>query len=215
MQPTLQLLEQAEKDIKCAKHYLKQLFKEDPSAIDVYGFPPEYFSPIEDLCTKQQDIDDRKYSETFMRAKIAWEAESYASADKVKAVYPKTPHPGPLKSPQLSSTPCVESEATQSPILVCSPRAIRFEDSVQTRGDVSDSRNTAKVVESRNNTKVSPTEGSQAGPGIVEHSDDVIVSPGLPKDEDLRAGNDDFSKLDDLASDSSMSLHIYHCMWLI
>ena len=118
--------------------------------------------------------------------KFASEAEECTNK-KAKAVYPKTPHPGSLKSPQLSSTPLKESSGTQhvqSPVLACSPRAISFNDCTQP-GDME--RHTEQVT---NQAKGLPYVNIQEEKS-KKKEESGMVSPGLPKDEDERADGDE------------------------
>ena len=121
MQPSLQLLNQAEKDIKHAKEYLRRLFGPTTAASSV----PEFLSPIRESHCR------RKCDDISSCVKFGSEAEVVRNEnEKPKTVYPKTPHPAaPMKSPQLSSTPVKEDQSSvqSSPILACSPRAIDFE----------------------------------------------------------------------------------------
>ena len=123
--------------------------------------------------------------------------------EKVRAVYPKTPHPGSLKSPQLSSTPLGESSTNisdhvQSPVLACSPRAISFDDCSQPC--VMGKPNPEPPSTETCNANELPTLGVQ--PERAKEKDATeMMSPGLPKDEDLRAEGE--LKLDDLHRDLS------------
>ena len=193
MQPSLQLLDQTEKDIKHAKEYLKRLFV--PST--VASCVPEFLSPI-----RESHGAIRKCDNISSCVKVGSEAEVGHASEKPKAVYPKTPHPAAasLKSPQLSSTPLKEDQSdVQSPILACSPHAIDFEESTlpdNKSNDVSAKKKNSETTGSHKAKKVVPTKGSQAG--AKEDSVGSIVSPGLPESENHRA------KVDDMHSEFSM-----------
>ena len=89
---------------------------------------------------------------------------------------------------------------TQTPILVCTPRAISFEESPQSNDDNVVRKETELTGSCK--TRVSPTEGSQAQ--AKEHV--TSASPGLPEDEDLRTQEGDtFPELDDLRHALSVS----------
>ena len=186
MQPSLQLLDQAEKDIKYAKEYLKRLFVPTTVANSI----PEFLSPIREF------HGGRKCDDISSCVKIGSEAEVQHASEKPKAVYPKTPHPAAsLKSPpQLSSTPLKEDQSdVQSPILTCSPRAINFEESTlpdNKSNNVVARKKNSEVMESHKAKKVLPTEGSQPGDNTA-----TIVSPGLPENENHRAES---AELDDI-----------------
>lgn len=178
----------------------------DPAVSNDFCGVPDYFSPIQDYYAKKHGDHTAKRDAISSGAKVASEAEVHTK-DEVKAVYPKTPHPGSLKSPQLFSTPLVDSEVVQFPFLVCSPHAISFEDSLQAdtvvdkNGGTGTERNPERQLTGPCKVESSPTEGSQAG--TKECDADVVVSPGLPEDEDFRAGGDDIPKINDLPSDLS------------
>ena len=194
MQPSLQLLDQAEKDIKHAKEYLKRLFVPTtvPSSI------PEFLSPIREChgCRKCDDISSS--------VKFGSEAEVRHTNEKPKTVYPKTPHPAAsLKSPQLSSTPLKEDQSDiQSPILVCSPCVIDFEESSLPYSKSNNATARKKDPELHKAKKASHTGGSQAG--TKQDNATPVVSPGLPENEKLRTENEAFPVLEDIHLELSM-----------
>ena len=183
MQPSLQLLSQAEKDIKHAKEYLKRLFV--PATVASSGIP-QFLSPI------RESHGGRKCDDISSCVKFGSEAEAQHASEKPKAVYPKTPHPAAsLKSPQLSSTPVKEGQSdTQSPILACSPRAIDFEESTlpySKSNDVAARRKKSEVMGSHKAKKVLPIEHSQTEVKEEGSNAATIVSPELPENENRRA----------------------------
>ena len=195
MQPSLQLLDQAEKDIKHAKEYLKRLFVPTAVASSI----PEFLSPIREC------HGGRKYDDISSCVKVGSEAEVQHVSEKPKAVYPKTPHPAAsLKSPpQLSSTPLKEDQSdAQSPILTCSPRAIDFEESTlpdNKSNNVVARKKNSEVMGSHKAKKALPTEGSQAGAN--KDNTATTLSPGLPEDKNHRAEN---AELDDIHRELSV-----------
>ena len=179
--------------------YLKRLYTDSATTVTTATCSiPEFLSPIQDYSAKNHGSNGG--------VKFASEAEVHTLRNVI-ALYPKTPHPGVLKSPPLSSTPLVvESEPTQSSIFTCSPRALNFEDSSQP-SNVNDIRNASEpTVNGSCKIKASPTEGTQAHKEECNNNI-VVVSPGLPEDEDLRTESNNSSKLDNLHSDLSMSLN--------
>lgn len=181
MQPSLQLLDQAEKDIKHAKEYLKRLFVPTTVASSI----PEFLSPIREC------HGGRKCDDISSCVKVGSEAEVQHASEKPKIVYPKTPHPAAsLKSPpQLSSTPLKEDQSNvQSPILTCSPRAIDFEESTlpdNKCNNVVARKKNSEVMESHKAKRVLPTEAG------AREDNTATVSPGLPENENQRAELDD------------------------
>ena len=190
MQPSLQLLNQAEKDIKHAKEYLRRLFGPTTVASSV----PEFLSPIRESHYR------RKCDDISSCVKFGSEAEvARNEKEKPKTVYPKTPHPAaPMKSPQLSSTPVKEDQSSvqSSPILACSPRAIDFEESTlpdkYNKGNyvIARKKKNSEVKRSHEVKTELPTEGSQMGAEFKEDRS-TVVSPGLPGGENDRAELDD------------------------
>lgn len=197
MQPSLHLLDQAEKDIKHAKEYLKQLFV-PTTAAPAASSTPEFLSPIRE-CHAGRKCDDISSS-----AKFGLEAEVQHANEKPKTVYPKTPHPAAsLKSPQLSSTPLKEDQSDiQSPILVCSPRAIDFEESSLPDSRSSDTAARKKDPEFHKAKKMSHNGGSQTG--AKQDNATPVMSPGLPENENQRTENKAFPELEDIHLELSM-----------
>lgn len=195
------LLSQAEKDIKHAKEYIERFFGPNPVAALGSGGIPEFLSPIRE-CHR-----DRKCNDISASVKFGSEAEVRHVAEKPKAVYAKTPHPAAsLKSPQLSSTPVKEDQSdAQSPLLACPPRAIDFEKSSLPHCNINDATVRKKsFVEPHETRNLSPSKGLHAG--AVDDSTTVVVSPGLPQNEDLRDKSDAVTELDDIRLELSMSL---------
>lgn len=192
MQPSLQLLNQAEKDIKHAKEYLNRLFV--PTTVASASSVPEFLSPI------RESHGGRKCDDISSCVKFGSEAEVRCASEKPKTVYPKTPHPAaPMKSPQLSSTPLKEDQSSvqSSPILACLPRAIDFEESTlpdkyNKGNDVIARKKNSEVKRFHIKAKMElPTESSQTGAKEDGSSTVAIVSPGLPGSENGRAELDD------------------------
>ena len=191
-------MDQAEKDIKYAKEYLKRLFVPTTTADTVTSSAPEFLSPIREY------QGGKKHKDIPSSVRIASEADVRQPNEKPKAVYPKTPHPAAsLKSPQLSSTPLDDESEGQSHILLCSPRAIESLLLKRNSNDGTARKTSAELMGSRKARKVSLTEGSRAG--AKENSVATVVSPGMPESENQRDESAALPELDDLHRELSMS----------